>query len=219
MEGGCTHILISGCKVCRADGDCDDSNPCTADACGADGCESTTLPGCRSCIADAECDDADACTVDVCDETGQCLYAPTDCFAALSCPFVARLGVGSCFGEAIPRSITRLVDKAGCKIEQAEARARKRRGGVERRLSLADRRLARAAKKVTNAGRSGKGGPEKLSPGCIDGLAVDLGDRIARIEAIMDRANDGNRLASCTAAMTAPDAAPQQSGPSLCSKR
>jgi hypothetical protein len=208
--GGCVHRLIPGCDLCRNDADCEDSNPCTADACGASGCESTTVPGCQTCVADADCDDGDACTLDECDPTGQCVYPQADCFAAVRCTFVPRLGVETCSAEAIPATIVRLVDKAGCKVEQAEARARRGRGRVEKRLQSAERRLLRAAKKVEKA---------RLTTGCASGLATDLADRMGRIALLMDEANGGSQLASCTEALTVPDAAPQQSGPSLCRKR
>ena len=205
--GGCTHRLIPGCDLCRGDADCDDANPCTVDACGAGGCESTIVAGCQTCVAGADCDDDSTCTLDVCDPTGQCVYPEADCFAAVSCTFVPRLGAEACSAEAIPVAITRLVDKAGCKVEQAEERARRGRGRVERRLLSADRRLHRAARKVENA---------RLTNGCASGLAADLADRMGRIGVLMDEANDGSHLTTCAEALTAPGAAPQQVGPSLC---
>jgi len=205
--GGCSHRLIPGCDLCRGDADCNDANSCTTDVCGAAGCESTTISGCRTCEADADCDDGDACTNDVCDAIGQCVYPQADCFAAVRCTFVPRLGADACSAEVIPAAITRLVDKAGCKVEQAETRALSGRGRVERRLISAERRLHRAAKKVEGA---------RLTSGCASGLATDLVDRMGRIAALMDDA--GSHLASCTEALTAPEEVSQQGGPSLCRK-
>lgn len=57
---------------CTSSADCDDGNPCTKDACGADGC--TYSPDNA-----ASCDDGDACTDgDICTE-GVCAGAPREC--------------------------------------------------------------------------------------------------------------------------------------------
>lgn len=57
---------------CASDVDCNDSNPCTIDACPgyASSCTHEPLETC--CSGDSDCDDGDPCTVDVClgEETG-----------------------------------------------------------------------------------------------------------------------------------------------------
>src|SRR5207248_5707111 len=90
---------VPGC--CRCDcttttprcGDCDDGNPCTADACGPDGCTHSAVPDGTSCGAgDAchggarceaatctagavvSCGDGDTCTLDACDPARGCQH-------------------------------------------------------------------------------------------------------------------------------------------------
>jgi hypothetical protein len=211
-NGLCTHPHVPGCAMCEVDGDCDDANPCSVDTCGADGCASTLLPDCRTCGADDHCDDGDPCTVERCSAEGVCRYVDAECFAALSCPFVDRLGVQSCAAQAIPGKIEGLVDRAGCDIEKAEKRASKNRS-ASKRLKSAKRRLQRAFKRVA----SGRG--KKLSTACADGLSDDLANRMGRIDLIIDKANGGTLLNSCKAALSARGVALQGSGPSLCGKR
>lgn len=214
MKGGCVHMVIEGCETCTTDGDCDDANPCTVDSCGTGGCENTLIPDCRTCTADTHCDDGNPCTAEECSPAGQCVYTNAECFAALSCTFVERLGAGNCVGETIPRVITRLVNRAGCRIEQAERRARGGRNQISRRLKSGERYLARAAKRVAKARE------KKISGSCTDGLTGDLADRLARVRLLTEDAkNGGDRLASCTAALGAADTTPQLGGPSLCKNR
>lgn len=58
---------------CSAAGDCDDSDVCTTDTCGASGvCINNATEGC--CTADTDCVDSDECTVDTCDTAAnQCV--------------------------------------------------------------------------------------------------------------------------------------------------
>ena len=55
--------------ACQTAADCDDSDPCTQDACdtAADKCTHTALNGCKACKLDKDCDDGDGCTQDLCD--------------------------------------------------------------------------------------------------------------------------------------------------------
>ncbi|MEZ4265742.1 MAG: lamin tail domain-containing protein [Myxococcota bacterium] len=71
------HCEANRCIECYEDGDCDDGNPCTEDACGADGiCSHAPIAGC--CTTLKECDDGDACTNDSCLlDSNTCLNAPT----------------------------------------------------------------------------------------------------------------------------------------------
>jgi hypothetical protein len=83
-----------------SDADCDDEDPCSADACEAGACAFTVEPGCTSCLAGClssepcvsatcdlpsltckeeplDCDDGEPCTTDACDAaTGDCTYEP-----------------------------------------------------------------------------------------------------------------------------------------------
>jgi hypothetical protein len=205
MNGGCMHTAISGCELCSEASDCDDGNPCTTDECGISGCSNTFLTDCVPCVVDDDCDDADACTVDRCGAQSQCTFDASDCFGAASCPFASALNVDSCAGERIPRSIGRLIDRAGCKVEQAETRARTGRNRIGRKLKLGARSLQRALRKV------GRVRGKRISAPCADALAEDLGSRVDRIMLLMDQS-----LAACTAGLTAGQ---QASGPSLCSPR
>src|SRR4051812_2009308 len=54
--------------ACAADADCDDGNPCTADACREGSCELTAEP------IDIDCSDDDLCNgKEACDGLGRCL--------------------------------------------------------------------------------------------------------------------------------------------------
>ena len=89
--GGVDPIVTIG--PCRQASDCEDHNPCTADACGLDGfCQNERLTGgcddqnpCTSqdqcqagqCRGTAySCDDLDPCTADSCLGDGTCVHAP-----------------------------------------------------------------------------------------------------------------------------------------------
>ncbi len=62
--------------VCAGDADCDDGNPCTADACGDQLCTFTAILGCTPCEGASDCDDGDACTADACGADGTCDNTP-----------------------------------------------------------------------------------------------------------------------------------------------
>ncbi len=214
MEGGCVHEFISGCEVCTQDADCDDSNACTVDACEVDGCTNVAASGCVPCALDGDCDDGDACTVDRCADTNQCVYANTDCFAAITCSFITGLSFDACDGERIPGSVVRLIDRAGCSAEQAEVRARKGVRPADKKLKSGKRSIDRAAKKVLRA-RS-----KAISTECADTLSEQLTGLGGTFATLMDKPNEGARLTACTDAVNAPDATPQlRAAPSLCTKR
>jgi hypothetical protein len=63
---------------CATQGDCDDGNACTQDACLPTGsCQNLPLTGC--CQSHADCDDADPCTLDACSfgvGHGHCEHVP-----------------------------------------------------------------------------------------------------------------------------------------------
>jgi uncharacterized repeat protein (TIGR01451 family) len=61
------NLAAGGCSPCASDADCDDANPCTADACGSGACSSTVDPACTPCATSADCaDDGNACTTETC---------------------------------------------------------------------------------------------------------------------------------------------------------
>jgi hypothetical protein len=209
MNGGCVHAAIPGCELCEVDTDCDDANPCTDDVCGLGGCENTRIPDCLACTVDSDCNDDDACTIDRCGPTNRCTYSDPACFAAVSCGFVGRLEVDACVQERVPRVITRLFDRAGCRVQRAQARASNGRNGIEKHLKSAERRLERAIRKVTKS--SGR----RISAPCAQGLLQSLDGQLAEIIALMDTADGGSRLATC-AALAAGGTAPDDGLPSLC---
>ena len=83
--GDCCKDYAAICKKggdCAANKDCDDLDPCTADACTAGACSHTGNGSC--CKTDADCDDASACTVDACTSAG-CTHAKKACDDGLAC--------------------------------------------------------------------------------------------------------------------------------------
>lgn len=214
LDGGCAHEFIAGCEVCIEDSDCNDSNPCTADSCELEGCANEPVSGCVPCATDVDCDDANACTTDRCGQDNQCDYRDTDCFAAVTCPFISGLAFDECEGERIPGSVLRQVDKAGCRAEQAGSRALKGNRKADRKLKSGKRSIEKAARKLRRA--RGK----RISTACADALSAQLAGFGGSFAGLMDKPNDGARLAVCTEALTAPGATPQFRGsPSLCTKR
>ncbi|MEC9072723.1 MAG: hypothetical protein VX938_10105, partial [Myxococcota bacterium] len=82
VNGCCDHDLEcpylwvcsdNACIECFGDGDCNDFNPCTIDACDASStCTATPIADC--CLQDDDCDDSDACTADTCDGDNDCVF-------------------------------------------------------------------------------------------------------------------------------------------------
>jgi len=70
-ETGCANDPIPNC--CNFNAECEDSDPCTNDACVANGCKNTFTPGC--CKSNPDCDDGDFCTEDSC-AANVCFNAP-----------------------------------------------------------------------------------------------------------------------------------------------
>lgn len=87
--GGLPGVCQAGeCVGCRAAADCDDANPCTADAC------NTTEERCEHTPVSGVCDDGNACTqLDTCAD-GRC--AGSDPVACDSPPDVCHAGPGTC---------------------------------------------------------------------------------------------------------------------------
>jgi hypothetical protein len=214
LDGGCAHEFIPGCEVCLEDSDCDDANPCTVDSCAVEGCTNESISGCVACATDIECDDGNACTTDRCDRDNLCVYSDAECFAAVTCSFISGLAFDECEGERIPSSVLRQVDRAGCRAEQAGSRALKGTQKADRKLKSGNRSIEKASRKVRQA--RGK----KISAACADALSAQLTGFGGTFAGLMDKANQGARLAACTESMTAPGATPQFRGaPSLCTKR
>jgi hypothetical protein len=210
----CEHTPIAGCAFCTVDDNCNDADPCTLDTCGVNGCENTPIPDCVPCTVDGDCDDGDACTLDACGPENQCNQSDATCFTAVGCAFFNGLEMDACAGERIPPAIAKLVARAGCKVEQAETHTRGGLRRVKKKLTLAQRSLAKAMNRLKKA--RGK----KLSIPCADALSAEVGDRSTRIMALADKGNGGSQLAACTEALATGEVASLQTlGPSLCGKR
>jgi hypothetical protein len=72
----CRQIAIPGC--CTTTSECDDGDPCTADACTGNSCTHDPIAGC--CETAADCDDGDVCTADTC-AGNTCVFEPGLCCA------------------------------------------------------------------------------------------------------------------------------------------
>ncbi|HLY38002.1 MAG TPA: fibronectin type III domain-containing protein [Candidatus Binatia bacterium] len=120
VAGRCTHTTLAdgtscddgrycdGVETCRAGVctsgtpvQCDDGNPCTADACDETHrtCTHVAVAGCVPCTSAAQCDDANACTADAC-TAGRCTHTArpdgTSCDDGLFCDGVETCRSGVC---------------------------------------------------------------------------------------------------------------------------
>ncbi|MBW2734208.1 MAG: CAP domain-containing protein, partial [Deltaproteobacteria bacterium] len=66
--------LGQGCGTCQVASECDDSNPCTTEACNNEICAFSAVAGC--CMVDLECDDQNLCTKDTCEGDHSCSKSP-----------------------------------------------------------------------------------------------------------------------------------------------
>ena len=86
-------VSVSGRSVCYSgtQSACDDSDPCTSDACDpSEGCSHVTF----------SCDDENPCTDDVCDGVGQCSHTnnTAPCDDRDACTLVDECAAGACVG-------------------------------------------------------------------------------------------------------------------------
>jgi hypothetical protein len=105
IVGGLFVFDVKEATGCQANAECNDRNPCTADACTVNGtCVNTPLP------LGASCEDGDPCTTDgICDRSGTCISMEVvgrpcetndDCF-----PGVCILATGECACESCVRAL------------------------------------------------------------------------------------------------------------------
>lgn len=123
----------AGCpECCATDGDCDDGNPCTTDACSAPGGRCTHTPLTDCCTADAECGDADPCTVDYCrarhclhDRAAGCCRGHADCADGDPCTAERCPALGAaCTYEPVAnccRAAADCIDADPCTADLCEA--------------------------------------------------------------------------------------------------
>ena len=123
--GDCEHVPQPGC--CNEHVECDDGDPCTADACGAAHvCHHLPIHGCcaeGSAVAPASgCDDGDPCTADTCGDDG-CAHAPIEGCCAPGATLAALLGQcgadpdgvgGACWQWTCPDGQCQAVQAAEC---------------------------------------------------------------------------------------------------------
>jgi hypothetical protein len=153
---------------CRADADCDDGDPCTADTC--EGC---------ACVHGKACDDGDPCTVDTCDPTNACSVSPIEGYAGVACVCGRSLG-SACASASLPRAVRRQFNRA-CRLVARAARNTHPahvRSLVRRALSafrLAGTRSSAAMERGT------------LAPGCAATLQSRITDARGRTEALRPR--------------------------------
>ena len=105
--GGATHCVAGACVECRAQGDCNDGNPCTNDAC--------TGGSCTHSNNTASCNDANACTTgDVC-AGGSCSGT------AMACGDGNAYTIDACSGGACTHTCTTCTSGAICVVGTATA--------------------------------------------------------------------------------------------------
>ena len=79
IDGQCFY-QAGGCE-CVTNSQCDDEDPCTADA-----CDLATLTCSHNITPNGDCDDGDACTVDdACQVDGSCVGGEKDCSDQIAC--------------------------------------------------------------------------------------------------------------------------------------
>jgi hypothetical protein len=77
---GLTDAADTGCVSCTVDGDCDDQNACTTDACDTGVCTNDAVADGTACDDGAFCTDPDTCSAGVCGGTARdCSGADDDC--------------------------------------------------------------------------------------------------------------------------------------------
>ena len=114
IDEGCPCVPDCGGKQCGDDlcggscGECEDSDPCTDDAC--------DLGTCTFTPAEAPCDDGNPCTDDACDPVDGCVFVPNQavCDDGSECTADDVCQQGSCKGAAKWKPLVMLlVDTSG----------------------------------------------------------------------------------------------------------
>ncbi len=83
--------------ACSVDGDCDDGNSCTSDACLGSVCDFAPINGCVACTVDADCSGDGACS-GTC-SAGLCNFPNTACDDGLTCTIGDACMDGLCVGR------------------------------------------------------------------------------------------------------------------------
>ncbi len=138
-DGACVYKPIIGCGGnCANAGDCNDSNPCTDDACASGKCTNsnntatcndnnacTTKDACSggACVGGPapSCDDGKVCTTDSCDKSAGCVNTNNTvaCSDGSACTTGDLCGGGICVGGAAPNCD----DNNVCTIDSCDASA------------------------------------------------------------------------------------------------
>ncbi|MFN8641215.1 MAG: hypothetical protein U0802_05980 [Candidatus Binatia bacterium] len=91
--------LITPCRVCDTDAECNDGNQCTTDTCPPDGSACSNAPRSGACTDDNACTVGDACV------SGSCVPGPApDCADSTTCTIDSCLPTTGCIHFPIPGS-------------------------------------------------------------------------------------------------------------------
>jgi subtilisin family serine protease len=180
----------NGIETCRsgvcASGtplNCDDANPCTADACNPmAGCQHTPVADGTACGegnactagAPVNCDDGIACTADACVSGRGCVHTIADGPAGVSCVWTVARQSNACADASVPPSADRHVRKAASLIDSALTTTRPPR--ARRLFGNAKQTLGSVWPMLNKATRKGK-----IAAPCRNSLSGALAEDLGRL--------------------------------------
>ncbi|TMA72320.1 MAG: DUF4215 domain-containing protein [Deltaproteobacteria bacterium] len=162
---GCIHAPTR-CN-CERDADCNDENPCTADACTGGTCINTSIADGTSCGSRDTCTGVQMCVL------GQCVRsAAAGCFDRVRCACAAGL---ACDDGPVPGAITKPFEQGCNLITTAKSVAAESTRSKKKRVGKAKGMVGRAGALFTAAGKAArKQARRHLSPGCAASLATTI---------------------------------------------
>jgi subtilisin family serine protease len=192
----CNGVETCRSGVCAAGTplNCDDANPCTADACNPMvGCQHTPVADGTACSdgnictvgqtcqagactagAPVNCDDGIACTADACVTGTGCVHTIADGPAGVSCVWAVARQSNACAGASVPPSADRHVMNAVGLIDSALTTTRPPR--ARRLFGNAKQTLGSVGPMLKKATRKGK-----ISSSCDNSLAGALDEDLGRL--------------------------------------
>jgi subtilisin family serine protease len=192
----CNGIETCGSGVCASGTplNCDDANPCTADACNPmAGCQHTPVADGTACGegnactvgqtchagactagAPVNCDDGIACTADACVSGRGCVHTIADGPAGVSCVWTVARQSNACAGASVPPSADRHVMKAAGLIDSALTTTRPPR--ARRLFRNAKQTLGSVWPMLNKATRKGK-----IAAPCDNRLSGALAEDLGRL--------------------------------------
>jgi hypothetical protein len=158
--------------------DCQDTNPCTQDACDA-------VTGCTHAVLDAtqvpECDDGDRCTTPTCDAVQGCVQTDAVAFESLRCRAgsIEDLLADDSVSEKARTSLQKLLDKVAVQVDKAEGLSSDPKAAKKVKKALKNARkkataLRKKAEKMTGGELS-----DLVVARAIVNAAEDLIDRLS----------------------------------------